>query len=204
MQGASRLPENLSNLLKLALRKLDLTVPTCSQKYGISPNMLKKYKRGVSKPASEKNVMAILNILKDANLTTPEQQYLFTASAKTSKQQIDIKPLVKEVNALRKKINQIDTKLTAAKLYEATGLKQESMNAEGRARRIMQMLLTLSKELEFFKQCSENERDLFKKIVPGQDVGYVTTLLRALYDEDKFQRWLLFSNYEMKGKDSDE
>jgi hypothetical protein len=62
--------------------------------------------------------------------------------------------------------------------------------------------MSLSSELDFFKSCTENERKIFKRIVPGQDVGYITTLLRALYDEDKFQRWLLFSTYTMKGTEN--
>ncbi|MGB9694001.1 MAG: hypothetical protein ACPLYF_04075 [Fervidobacterium sp.] len=113
------------------------------------------------------------------------------------------------------------------KLYEATGLdifkpisndlkvrkqfsrRQEdsvqasknALSASERAAKIRELLVTLADELEFFKQQPEQARKIFRKTVPGEDVGYITTLLRALYDEDQFQRWLLFSNYKLKSKE---
>jgi len=113
------------------------------------------------------------------------------------------------------------------KLYEVTGLeifkpipnnlrvrKQVSRHQEGstqtskqaqsaseRAAKVRGLLVTLADELEFFKQQPEQARKIFRKMVPGEDVGYITTLLRALYNEDQFQRWLLFSNYKLKSKE---
>lgn len=110
--------------------------------------------------------------------------------------------LVNEVKQLREKVDLIHNKLTQANIYQEITEKPSANNAEARAKIIMRLLMSLSSELEFFKSCTENERKIFKKIVPGQDVGYITSLLRALYDEDKFQRWLLFSSYTMKGKEN--
>jgi len=70
-----------------------------------------------------------------------------------------------------------------------------------RATRIKTLLIKLVDELEFFKRKPELVRRVFRKVVPGEDVGYVTTLLRALYDEDQFQRWLLFSDYKLKSRE---
>jgi hypothetical protein len=92
---------------------------------------------------------------------------------------------------------------TVARVHEMPSVSI-STTAERKARAVMRLLISLSNELEFFKNCTEDERRIFKKAVPGQDVGYITTLLRALYDEDKFQKWLFFSTYTMKGKDSGE
>jgi len=201
-QKEGEVPENLSTLLKLALKKLGLTIPQCSEKYGISPDTLQKYKSGTRKPSSDKNVAAVLNILEDAKMSISAKQVLVEKSPTVPEQPVDIKALTREVNALRRKVDEIDRKLLTAKLYGMPGSKQESVDTEARAKRVMQILLTLNNELEFFKQCPETGREIFRKIVPGPDVGYVTTLLRALYDEDKFQRWLLFSNYEMRGKNN--
>jgi len=117
-----------------------------------------------------------------------------------------------------------------AKLFEATGLEvfkpivgnksrrsqskvsQQSQRSKEiteqfednpieRATRIKTLLIKLTDELEFFKQKPESVRRTFRKVIPGEDIGYVTTLLRALYDEDQFQRWLLFSNYKLKSKE---
>ena len=38
-------------------------------------------------------------------------------------------------------------------------------------------------------------REVYRREVPQEDVGYVTALLRSLYSEDRFQRWLLSSDY---------
>lgn len=153
---SSELPSNISKELTFSLRRLGLTISECAARYGISPNMLKKYRRGVTRPSSEKNVKAIVAILKDAqDMQTP---------------------------ALLKKPEDND--------YE-------------RATRVKKLLVKLADELEFFKKDSESIRATFRKIVPGEDVGYVTTLLRALYNEDQFQRWLLFSKYEMRGKEEE-
>jgi len=193
---------NLSDQLKTALKKLKMTVPQCSQKYGISPNMLKKYKRGISRPASEKNVSAILKILKDAGLGPHEEISSSKTYTEGAKHHTPTDILTNEIHVLRKKIDEIDRRLSASNLYGSADLELRPLGVtemETRAKRIVQILLQLSSELEFFKRCSEEGRKTFRKIVPGPDVGYVTTLLRALYDEDKFQRWLLFSDYEMQG-----
>jgi transcriptional regulator with XRE-family HTH domain len=197
-----RLPENLSTLLKSAIKKLGLTLHECSEIYKIRPGALKKYKSGVRRPASEKNIIAVLKILNDAELVTSEVTP--STNFKAEEQPFDIRALIREVKELREKVDQIDTKLGEARIYQEMTKKPTSDNAEERARTVMRLLMSLSKELEFFKSCSENERRIFKKTVPGQDVGYITTLLRALYDEDKFQRWLLFSTYTMKGKENGE
>jgi hypothetical protein len=73
-------------------------------------------------------------------------------------------------------------------------------DAFARADRVKMILIKLADELEFFKK-SPAARKTFRRIVPGEDVGYITTLLRALYDEDQFQRWLLFSEYKLKSKE---
>ena len=135
------------------------------------------------------------------NLTEPTIKKSST-NAKILEQPIDTLLLIKEVKQLREKVDQIDTKLTEANVYQEIAKKPSSNNVEERAKTVMRLLMSLSSELDFFKNCTENERKIFKGIVPGQDVGYITTLLRALYDEDKFQRWLLFSTYTMKGKEN--
>lgn len=201
-QRDQRLPEDLPNLLRSAIKKLGLTLNRCAEKYGVKTGALKKYKSGVRRPASEKNIIAVLNILKDAEILTSDLTP--SISFKTEEQSFDIGVLAREVKALREKIDQIDTRFGEARIYQEMAKKPTSNSVEERARNVMKLLMSLSEELEFFKRCSENERRTFKKIVPGQDVGYITTLLRALYDEDKFQRWLLFSTYTMKGKENGE
>ena len=70
-----------------------------------------------------------------------------------------------------------------------------------RAARVLETLRRLGEQLDFFKTGSRKDRGLLRRIVPATDVGYITSLLRALYDEDQFEEWILFSNYPMKGAD---
>lgn len=55
---------------------------------------------------------------------------------------------------------------------------------------------TLIARLERFKKGTPADRDVLRAMVPKRDVGYLTTLLRALYDEDEFQTWLYFTEYQ--------
>lgn len=196
------LPENLPTLLSIALKKLNLAGPQYSERYGISAETLRKYKSGARRPTSEVNVAAVMKIIDDAGLRGLAGKAAAVTPMKVVEQPIDIKALTNEVSLLRKRIDEVDKKLAAAKLYDIPQSAQEVMEPQARAKRVMQLLLAISAELEFFKQCPESGRMAFRKIVPGPDVGYVTTLLRALFDEDKFQRWLLYSTYEMKGKNT--
>jgi hypothetical protein len=133
--------------------------------------------------------------------STDYQQQEPIQNSTTYKQLANVEPLIKEIKDLGVMANKILTQLSEVKIVQEIRNKSSLDSAETRAKTVMLLLMSLSSELEFFKTCTENDRKIFKKIVPGQDVGYITTLLRALYDEDKFQRWLLFSTYTMKGND---
>jgi len=149
----SKLPTNLSEELTIALRRLGLTISECGERYELSPNMLKKYKRGVARPQAEKNVKAVMTILNNAQA-----------------------------------------------IQRAAPTKPMDSDNE-RTQRVKRLLVLLANELEYFKQSPEPARETFRKMVPGEDVGYISTLLRALYNEDQFERWLLFSKYKMKSEE---
>ena len=201
-QKERSVPEGLPILLESAAKKLGLTMEECSEEYKIKLDALKKYRSGVRRPASEKNITAVLRILDDTGVVAAEESH--PEKAGTHELPVDTEALTREVRGLREKVDQMDAKLTAARIYQEMGKKATSTNAGEKARTVMRLLMSLSGELEFFKNCTEDERRIFRNTVPGQDVGYITTLLRALYDEDKFQKWLFFSTYTMKGKSGGE
>lgn len=72
--------------------------------------------------------------------------------------------------------------------------------AEAKASEVSRLMRELSQELEFFKRGSKSDRDVVRRMIPGRDVGYLTSLLRALYDEDQFEAWILFSEYSLSKK----
>ncbi|MDF2958209.1 MAG: hypothetical protein OD814_001831 [Candidatus Alkanophagales archaeon MCA70_species_1] len=77
---------------------------------------------------------------------------------------------------------------------------EEELNAEDRALRVKEILYMLDKELEYFKKGTFEDREIFRKNVPAEHVGYITALIRVLYDEDKFDKWMLFSEFPRRGK----
>lgn len=77
---------------------------------------------------------------------------------------------------------------------EAPGPSSDSL---AHAREVRLRIQELTNILEFFKRGSTRDRDALRRTIPGRDMGYLTSLLRALYDEDQFEAWILFSDYEM-------
>jgi len=67
-----------------------------------------------------------------------------------------------------------------------------------RVQAVEDVLYTLNDELQFFKEGSPHSRGILRRRLSGPDVGYVTTLLKALFDEEKFQNWLVMTTYEIR------
>jgi len=58
-------------------------------------------------------------------------------------------------------------------------------------------LYVLNDQLEFFKEGSPHSRRILRRQLSGPDVGYVTTLLKALFDEERFRDWLAMTTHEV-------
>lgn len=71
-------------------------------------------------------------------------------------------------------------------------------NSIHQAQRVAQAMNQLSQALEFFREGTKEDRLSLKATIPPEDIGYLTTLLRALYEEDTFQQWVLFTSYKIK------
>ncbi len=67
-----------------------------------------------------------------------------------------------------------------------------------RVQAIEDTIYTLNDELQFFKEGSLHFRKILRQRLSGPDVGYVTTLLKALFDEERFQNWLAMTTYEIR------
>jgi transcriptional regulator with XRE-family HTH domain len=69
-----------------------------------------------------------------------------------------------------------------------------------RSSKVAEALTHLRAELEFFKAGSAEDREAFRRAVPGEQLGYVVSLLKALYDEDTFREWLHFTRLDLTEK----
>lgn len=60
-------------------------------------------------------------------------------------------------------------------------------------------LFLLYSELDWFKNSTDANRKEFRKNLSSKDIGYITSLLRAMIKgEDDFSDWLLATNYQME------
>jgi len=59
-----------------------------------------------------------------------------------------------------------------------------------RIEKIRYLLLLLEDELRWFRDNEPRVRDEFRKELNASDIGYVSSLLTMLTEEDKFNRWL--------------
>jgi len=76
--------------------------------------------------------------------------------------------------------------------------RSPTSDVAGKVEAVENILYTLNHELEFFKQGSANSREILRQRLNGPDVGYVATLLKALFDEEKFQNWLAMTTHEVR------
>ncbi len=68
--------------------------------------------------------------------------------------------------------------------------------ARHRAEKIKYLLLLLEDELRWFKNGDVKIRDEYRKGLNGSDIGYVSSLLTMLTEEDKFARWLALTTIQ--------
>ena len=80
------------------------------------------------------------------------------------------------------------------------GRNKVERNIEERISDVKSLLGALEMELDYFKYGPSNRRELFRRSIFGPDVGYIMALLRALFDEERFQSWIFMSDYKLRGK----
>ena len=74
------------------------------------------------------------------------------------------------------------------------------LTGEQTAREVLMTLHRLVNELHYFKRGTAADRATLRRVVPARDVGYATTLLKAMYDEDQFQTWVYFADYSPEAR----
>jgi len=62
--------------------------------------------------------------------------------------------------------------------------------AQQRVAKVKNILLLLEKELNWFRNSSKKERDVFRNKLDLNDIGYISSLLTMMGEEDKFKRWV--------------
>ncbi len=73
---------------------------------------------------------------------------------------------------------------------KAPEIYQHIQEARRRTEKIKFLLLLLEDELRWFRDNNPRARGEFRKELDASDIGYISSLLTMLTEEDKFQRWL--------------
>ncbi len=74
--------------------------------------------------------------------------------------------------------------------FEIPALEFILQEAQRRTEKVKHLLLFLEEELRWFRDSSKETRDIFREKLDLGDIGYISSLLTMLGDEDKFRRWL--------------
>jgi len=74
--------------------------------------------------------------------------------------------------------------------FEVPALDFMHQETQRKIEKIKYLLLFLEEELKWFRDSSKEVRDIFREELNLSDIGYISSLLTMLGDEDKFQRWL--------------
>lgn len=131
---------------------------------------------------SSSNYSSIAQLAKDIGFKRQTLGDYFYARHKPSQEKWN---LLREV--LFEKVKNIipEKKLKVAQITEA----------KHSAEKIKAISFLLKDELEYFKESSPEVREILKEYLPGPDVGYIASLLTALYDENQLE---IFKNFSKK------
>jgi transcriptional regulator with XRE-family HTH domain len=104
------------------------------------------------------------------------------------------KKIEKELESLRQFIKDNKNSIRKSRINEASH------------KRFARVFYDLAEEIFRFRDSGIKDREKLRSLISPKDVGYVSSFLRALFDEDKFSDFILFSNYEfeMKGEKKNE
>ncbi len=88
--------------------------------------------------------------------------------------------------------------------FEVPALTRVIQESQRRTEKIKYLLLFLEEELRWFRDHSKEARDMLRKELDLDDIGYISSLLTMLGDEGKFKRWLTlttnrFNFFKKKG-----
>jgi len=101
------------------------------------------------------------------------------------------KPPKKKWNLLREILFEEIKKVIPEKKIEVPQITEAKHSAE----RLKAIALLLKDELEYFKESSPEVREILKEYLPGPTIGYISSLLTALYDENQLE---IFKNFSKK------
>ncbi len=104
---------------------------------------------------------------------------------------------------------EIPPKFVIEKIVKTVGFEIPVLNlilqeAQRKTNKVKYLLLFLEEEIRWFRDGSKEARDILREELDLSDIGYISSLLTMIGDEDKFKRWLTlttnrFNFFKKKG-----
>lgn len=181
------------------------TIREIAEKTGISDSSCYDYFLYGKAPNNIEKANIIINFIKshqpevnsiEGNVQPPKKSSIPHDIKKNTEFLCQINELNNSLKQLQSSIEVIQTNLSDQNKYEE---KKEKNELNYHIDNLKSSLFSLYSEIDWFKNKTNLERKSLRKSIDSKDVGYLTSMLRALMKgEEDFNDWLLVSNYQFE------
>jgi hypothetical protein len=173
------------------------TIKDLSSELGIpTPSIYDYIKYGRVPDVSKAN--KIINFIKTHPIETSKEKYTEKIEESEEFEKEEILSQLTELNDILKSLQRsLDT--YQKKISSKKKVPSKDDDLTNHTLRFRSAIFSLYSELNWFKNQTKKERDLLRKKISANDIGYLTSLLRALIkSEDAFSDWILATNYQLE------
>ena len=158
--------------------------------FGINEKTLSDYFNGRYEPTpkNRKKLFEATGLEYFKPIGTEEASLVEPVITKSESQEVPLSEVGRQLASIGKEIIQLGELLTRSATSDVVAHVQA----------VEDSIYALNDELTFFKEGPAHSRRILRQRLSGPDVGYITTLLRAIFNEEKFQDWLAMTTYEMR------
>lgn len=105
----------------------------------------------------------------------------------------NIQGIVQATKTIEQEISDLQAKISKNKENLAISTREAQPH-----KRFAIAFYQLADEIKTFRQSAIKDREKLRALISVKDVGYVSSFLKALFDEDKFSDFILFSDYKFE------
>jgi len=201
-------PAHLLSELEQYSRSKNLSKKDMARNLGVPYSTYKKWFKIKERNPSSVGIQKIKSFLESKKETDKYWKELWVKILnwwETQHQYSSIREFADEVGWEAQSLNnyfqskEIPPKLIIEKIaktggFEVPALAYVIQESQRRTEKIKNLLLFLEEELRWFRDHSKEARDILRKELDLDDIGYISSLLTMLGDEGKFKRWLTLTS----------
>jgi len=165
---------------------------------GIDNSTINKYLKGTSTPKG-KTRLKLYNL---TNIELIKPNDILQDKHPIKSKITQSKPYNENIDEISKATKRIENELEFLKKYFNENKKSYFIKNSNQSsiEKFSLAFYNLVEEIIVLRETGVNERQELRKLISPKDVGYVSSFLKALFDEDKFTDFILFSKYEFEKK----